>query len=63
MEYTIGHVGRVVVARFQDHDDILAGLTDIARRENIRAAVIHLVGGVRQGAVVVGPQDDAQMPP
>ncbi|MBC7354832.1 MAG: DNA-binding protein with PD1-like protein DNA-binding motif-like protein [Desulfomicrobiaceae bacterium] len=63
MQYAVGHVGRVLVARFEDHDDILAGLTDIARRENIRAAVIHLVGGVRQGGVVVGPQDDAQMPP
>lgn len=63
MQYAIGHVGRVVVARFQDQDDILAGLGDIARRENIRAAVIHLMGGIRQGSVVVGPQDDAQMPP
>ncbi len=63
MHYAIGTAGRIVIARFAHEDDVLAGLTAIARQENIRAAVIHLVGGLCQGRYVVGPQDDSAMPP
>ncbi len=35
-----GHLGRIVVARISPGQDLLAALTEIARRENIRAGVI-----------------------
>lgn len=63
MQYAVGTVGRVLVARFEDTDDVLAGLAAMARQENVRAAVVQLLGGLRQGRYVVGPQDDAVMPP
>ena len=62
MKYQIGSTGRVIVARFEDREDILANIIEIARKENIRSAVFHLIGGVRQGSVVVGPEED-KMPP
>lgn len=62
MRYRTGRTGRVVVARFEDNDDVLGGLTDICRKEDIRAAVVHLVGGLRAGRFVVGPLDET-MPP
>ena len=62
MNYQVGQMGRVVVARFEDGDDILGGLTDIARKEGIRAAVFTLVGGVKESRIVVGPETD-EMPP
>lgn len=62
MKYRSGTVGRVFVARFQDHDDILEGLVQIAKNENIRAAYLQIVGGMREGSIVVGPEKD-EIPP
>jgi predicted DNA-binding protein with PD1-like motif len=62
MKYQIGSTGRVIVARFEDREDILANIIEIARKENIRSAVFHLIGGIRQGSVVVGPEEE-KMPP
>lgn len=62
MKYGVGKVGRVVVVRFSDGEDLLAGLAEIARKENIRAASVQLVGGMKRGRFVVGPERD-EMPP
>ncbi len=62
MNYRIGEPGRIVVARFEDGDQILQGLGDIAKKENIRAAVFYLVGGMKSGRFVVGPERE-EMPP
>ena len=62
MNYRIGEPGRIVVARFEDGDQILQGLCDIAKKENIRAAVFYLVGGMKGGRFVVGPERE-EMPP
>ena len=62
MNYRIGEPGRIVVARFEDGDQILQGLGDIAKKENIRAAVFYLVGGMKGGRFVVGPERE-EMPP
>ena len=62
MKYRTGNIGRVVVARFEDGDDLLEGLKDIARGEGIRAAVFFLVGGISEGRIVVGPERDEPPP-
>ncbi len=62
MRYRVGNIGRVAVARFEDGEDILGNIVEIARKENIRSAVFHLVGGIRQGRVVVGPEKE-ELPP
>ncbi len=62
MKYQTGETGRVVVARFEDGEDILGGLVSIAKNEDLRAAVVYLVGGMRGGRFVVGPEKD-EMPP
>lgn len=62
MKYQVGRPGRVVVARFEDHDDVLGNLVELATKENIRAAVLYLVGGMREGSLVVGPEKD-EFPP
>lgn len=62
MKYRIGGIGRVVVARFEDGDDIVGGLSAIAKKEGIRAAVFYLLGGVKEARIVVGPERD-EMPP
>jgi predicted DNA-binding protein with PD1-like motif len=62
VKYQTGRTGRVIVARFEDHEDVLVNLVSIARAENIRAGVIYLVGGMRDGKIVVGPETD-ELPP
>jgi predicted DNA-binding protein with PD1-like motif len=62
MEYQVGRTGRVVVARFEDREDVLGNLASIARKEKIRAAAFYLVGGMREARIVVGPDKDV-MPP
>lgn len=62
MEYRVGKTARVVLARFEDKEDILENITGIARRENIRSAVLYLIGGIKKGRVVVGPEEE-KLPP
>jgi predicted DNA-binding protein with PD1-like motif len=62
MRYQIGSTGRIVVARFEDGDNILQGLGEIAKKEDIRAAVFYLVGGMKSGRFVVGPERE-ELPP
>jgi predicted DNA-binding protein with PD1-like motif len=62
MKYQVGKPGRVIVAKFDDHDDVLENLNDIAKKENIRAGIFHLVGGMREGRIVVGPEKE-ELPP
>lgn len=62
MKYQVGRPGRVVIVRFEDRDDVIGNLTELARREKIKAAVFYLVGGMRQGSIVVGPEKD-EFPP
>jgi predicted DNA-binding protein with PD1-like motif len=57
MDYGIGNVGRVIVARGFDGEDVYAGIEGICRKENIRCASVLVVGGLRKAKVVVGPKN------
>ncbi len=62
MKYRVGKPGRIIVAKFDDHDDILQNLINIVKKENVRAGVFYAVGGMREGRIVVGPEKD-ELPP
>ena len=62
MHYQIGKPGRIVVMRFSDDEDVLAGIAQICRTEDIRAACFNIVGGMKGGRFVVGPETE-EMPP
>jgi len=62
MKYQTGKPGRVLVAKFEDHDDVLANLVGLAKTEDIRAGIFYLVGGMREGKIVVGPETDVVPP-
>jgi len=55
MRYTEGKLGRVFVARLEDGESIYDAVEEIARRENIHAASVVAIGGMRKGKVVTGP--------
>ncbi|MDP3297075.1 MAG: DUF296 domain-containing protein [Thermodesulfovibrionia bacterium] len=62
MKYQVGKIGRVIVARFEDKEDVLGNLVNIAKKEKIKAGVFYIVGGMREGRIVVGPEED-KIPP
>lgn len=62
MQYQTGRPGRIAVARFSDGEDVLQGIAEICRNEEIRAASFNIVGGMKGGRYVVGPETE-QMPP
>ncbi|MCF6289417.1 MAG: DUF296 domain-containing protein [Desulfobacterales bacterium] len=62
MEYRSGSIGRVFTVRFDDGDDFLGGLRELARKEEIKCGWFQVLGGLRQAGVVVGPKEPV-MPP
>jgi predicted DNA-binding protein with PD1-like motif len=63
MKYKTGRQGRVIVAKFDDGDDVLQGLVDVVKKEDIRAGILHVIGGMKGGDIVVGPEKDGVLPP
>lgn len=62
MEYRVGNIGRVFTVRFDEGDDFLNGLKELATKEDIRNGWFHVLGGMRQAEVVIGPVEPV-MPP
>jgi uncharacterized protein len=62
MKYQRGEIGRIFVVRFEDGDDVLGGLVELAEKENVRAGSFQLVGGMKRARFVVGPERE-EMPP
>lgn len=62
MQYSSGSVGRIFVLRFDENDTIYAEIETLAAREHIASAVIWLIGGVKNGGVVVGPRNTDERP-
>lgn len=57
MDYQVGKVGRVIVARGFDGEDVYEKIESIAAKENIKSASVIVVGGLRKAKVVVGPKN------
>jgi uncharacterized protein len=62
MKYRTGEVGRVIVAKFEDSDDIINNIVGIAKKEVIKAGIFYLLGGMKNAKIVVGPEKD-ELPP
>lgn len=56
MEYQVGRIGRVLVARGFEGEDVYGPIEEIARRENVRSGLVVVLGGLRSARVVVGPK-------
>ena len=55
MEYTEAKRGRIFVARIDDGEDIIAELKNIIIKENIKAALVQLIGASSKSKAVLGP--------
>ncbi len=63
MEYSVGQVGRVIVARLEDDEAIYPSIETICVKESIQSAAVWIIGGIKRGGVIVGPKDPDQRPP
>jgi uncharacterized protein len=62
MQYSTGSIGRVFVVRFDDGDDLIECIKEVARKEGIKAGVIQLLGGMQCASMVCGPKDTVRPP-
>jgi predicted DNA-binding protein with PD1-like motif len=62
MIYQQGSLGRVYLLKFDDKDDLLEEIKDIAVKEKIKVGTIMLLGGMRSAGIVSGPKE-AVIPP
>ena len=62
MDYRKGNIGRVFIVRFDEGDLFLEGLLKIITEEKITNGWFHVLGGLREADVVIGPKEPV-MPP
>ncbi len=63
MKYQTGEIGKVILAHFEDGDEIVSNLISIVRKERIKGCIFYLLGGLAEGRIVVGPMNDDVRPP
>ncbi|MBU4252817.1 MAG: DUF296 domain-containing protein [Candidatus Omnitrophica bacterium] len=56
MKYTQGTIGRVFLVKFENNDILIANLSNLAKKEKIKAATIIFIGALKQGDLVTGPK-------
>lgn len=62
MKYQVGKAGRVFVVKFEDGENPLEELIDLAKKEIIYSGIFWLLGGLKGGKFVVGPKS-SELPP
>jgi predicted DNA-binding protein with PD1-like motif len=63
VKYQAGEIGKVILAHFEDGDEIISNLVTIVRKERIKGCIFYLLGGLTEGRIVVGPMNDDVRPP
>jgi len=62
MKYREGSIGRVFVIRLEDGDPMPGSIEGFALDQGVSHGLCVLVGGVRAGTVVAGPEDPSARP-
>ncbi len=56
MKYSVGRIGRVVVAKLEDGEDVLTSLEALAQKERIESALFFVIGNLKKGSLVSGAE-------
>ncbi len=62
MKYEEGKVGRVFTVRLEDGDDVYDSIGELCTNEKVERAVFWIIGGSKNGKVVIGPEDQDVRP-
>ncbi len=57
MEYSQGNIGRIFVVTLTEGEEVYPCLEHLARKEEIKSALVLCMGGIRYGKLVTGPKD------
>ncbi|MBO8158486.1 DUF296 domain-containing protein [Thermosyntropha sp.] len=57
MKYQEGKIGRIFVIKFEHGDDVLQEIVKLAESKNISAALVFMLGALKSGQLVVGPNE------
>lgn len=63
MKVSEGKIGRTFVIRLEDGETVPDCIEEFAGENNISSAVCWLLGGIKSGRLVVGPEDPSSLPP
>jgi len=62
MDYRKGSIGRVFAVRIDHEEDVLAELSGLAAKENIKSAFFVMLGAMGNADLVTGPKDKVVPP-
>jgi len=62
MRYSSARMGRIFVARVDHGEELLAELRALLAKEGVSHAVMLLVGALREGSLVTGPEEPVVPP-
>lgn len=62
MKYSEGKIGRVFVIRLEDGDTMPEVIESFAQKNNVRRGMCILLGGIKTGKIVAGPENGESMP-
>jgi len=63
MKYSEGKVGRIFIIRLEDGDKLPNAIESFAQKKNVSRGMCILVGGIKDGNIVVGPENNESVPP
>ncbi len=58
MKYSTGHIGRVILLRLDEDEDVLESLESVARKERIECGIFFLIGSLKEGSLVSGAETE-----
>jgi predicted DNA-binding protein with PD1-like motif len=58
VNYSVGHIGRVIVLKLDDNEDVLASVESVVVKENIKSGLFFVIGSLKEGSVVSGAETD-----
>lgn len=59
MKYTVGRIGKTIVAKLDDGEDLLTCLESLAKKEAIQSAIFFVIGNLKRGSLVSGAETEA----
>ncbi|MBU4199640.1 MAG: DNA-binding protein [Verrucomicrobia bacterium] len=62
MQIAEGHIQRVFVVRLEDGEQLPQAVETVAREKAIHSGLVLLIGGARNGTLVVGPETTIPKP-
>lgn len=62
MQYSVGEVGRTIIAKVEHGDDLLESIKELARKEQLESAVFFMLGALKSSKIVVGPRETVVPP-